>query len=504
MKYFRGKPIPRRGGASPAQYTLRSPHLRQNINKFGSLNEALSTLPTAGGKSGGLQGHASSSTCPTPVSMNTSTSRNLSNVHQSSSTPIVHQASPTTRLQHNNNNNNSMYSKQHHQFYNNRVLNSNSNSILISSLIVACAAIFFLYLGYKYINLSPPTTALLPPAASDKFPLCTGTEGKGEVNIKCIPGPQLNMTADLLQKLLAVMRPDDQQGCPESLPQAVFTVEELRTASGIQSDSEFAQLFQNILILFRHNFAWGIHPVTDDENNGHVTHLSVDTNRSIYCRLKGVVMFFLGLLYQAANYLMAGALIVAVVAAGWYGVKLWRLRKQREEQEMYALLEQVLTILQDNHAEKESMSGVGSPSFLAIVHIRDQLIAPQERASKARVWNKVAQYIRNNESRVREEVQHIHGEEFRVWQWLSDMPPKSPTSAATSPAMIKAYPGRVHTPVSAYNRGGGMPQTSSPMAMGHHYTPTSSGKPGGMNSSDMYNMNKSKDPWPYAPTTTAG
>lgn len=215
-------------------------------------------------------------------------------------------------------------------------------------------------------------------------------------------------------------------------------------------------------------------------------------------------MFLLGFLYQAANYFMAGALIVAVVAGGWYGVKLLRQRKQREEQEMYALLEQVLTILQDNHAEKESMSGVGSPSFLAIVHIRDQLIAPQERATKARVWNKVAQYIRNHESRVREEVQHIHGEEFRVWQWLSDMPPKSPTSAATSPTMIKAYPGRVHTPVSVYNRGGGMPQTSSPMSMGQHWTPTSSGKPGGMNSSDMYNMNKSKDPWPYAPTTTAG
>lgn len=399
--------------------------------------------------------------------------------------------------------------------YNSRVINNNnkssSNSILISSLIVGCAALFFMYLGYKYINLSPPaSTNLLPAAASEKFPLCTGAEPKEDINVKCIPGPQYNPTADLLQQMLVVLRPGDQLDCPEADQQSLFSVDELRATANIESDQEFSQLFQNLLILFRRNLAWGIHPVYgEDGRSDTVTYLSVDIQRSIYCRLKGVVYIVIQLLYKAANYLFAIGLALMVVAGGWYGWKLLRQRKQREEQEMYALLEQVLIILQDNHAEKEAGvggSGGNSPSFLAIVHIRDQLIPPQERSKKSRVWNKVANYIRNHESRVREEVQHIHGEEFRVWQWLSDMPPKSPISGGVnSPAIIKAYPGRVHTPV--YSRA--MPQHSSPVSMTHS-TPTSvtPGSSGSSPSAGMYNNmgggNKSKDLWPFAPTTTAG
>jgi len=54
------------------------------------------------------------------------------------------------------------------------------------------------------------------------------------------------------------------------------------------------------------------------------------------------------------------------------------------------------------------------PSYLAIAHVRDQLIAPAERQEKAQTWDQVVQYIRHKESRVREEIQHIAGDEFRL------------------------------------------------------------------------------------------
>jgi hypothetical protein len=61
------------------------------------------------------------------------------------------------------------------------------------------------------------------------------------------------------------------------------------------------------------------------------------------------------------------------------------------------------------------------PSYLAIAHVRDQLIAPAERQEKAQTWDQVVQYIRHKESRVREEIQHIAGDEFRLVATVPEM-----------------------------------------------------------------------------------
>merc|ERR1719481_598323 len=99
-------------------------------------------------------------------------------------------------------------------------------------------------------------------------------------------------------------------------------------------------------------------------------------------------------------------------AALYTGFRLWRWRedhKAEEEKDMFALVEKVLALLHEKYLNKEGVS----PTYLAIDHIRDQLIQPQDRDKSAKVWAKVVLYIRNKESRVREEVQHIQGEEFR-------------------------------------------------------------------------------------------
>ena len=58
------------------------------------------------------------------------------------------------------------------------------------------------------------------------------------------------------------------------------------------------------------------------------------------------------------------------------------------------------------------------PSYLAISHVRDELIPPAERQQKAAIWAEVVEYIRHKESRVREEIQHIAGDEFRSVRYL--------------------------------------------------------------------------------------
>ena len=81
--------------------------------------------------------------------------------------------------------------------------------------------------------------------------------------------------------------------------------------------------------------------------------------------------------------------------------------------------------------------GVVARPYLAINHIRDQLIPPQDRKRKQKLWAKVVTYIRESESRVREEVQTVYGEENRVWRWIPDMT-WAPPSTLTVPIRLSS------------------------------------------------------------------
>ena len=85
-------------------------------------------------------------------------------------------------------------------------------------------------------------------------------------------------------------------------------------------------------------------------------------------------------------------------------------------------------------------------------HIRDALVPAQDRISKSALWNKVVDHISNNESRVREEIQHISGEEFRVWRWLPSVSPAvSRKSFLTPPTSPSITPPSTPPPYSTTN-----------------------------------------------------
>jgi len=453
---FRGKTLPGCGpsintsGTTPP-YTIRSQHLRQNINKFGSLDEALATLPSN----------------RVPVT-NTPSSRHQSLVHQA--TPAPAQLPNRSNVGH------------YGQPYAGSRAKTWNNSILISSLIVGCAALFFAYLGYRYFTLSPSIHH------SDRLTLCTGSPHE-KVNIECIPGHQLNRTAELLSTLLSAIKEDKGKSCPaDATSPDVLSVQNLEQKFEAEDTAEFENLLQNVIILIKQNPAWGLQPVYEDDQ---ITSLvSLDNKFDLYCKLMYVVHQLCNLLYQAANYIVS---ILVITIASWLiflAVKYYRRRKLEREQEMFELIERVLLMLQENHADKDETGG--GPSYLAINHIRDQLIPPQDRARKVKVWAAVMKYMQKNESRVREEVQHIHGEEFRVWQWL----PSLPSPYNTSP--IKIYQGRVHNPF--YGRSHA--HTSTPISTAQRPQPGfNSGK---IPLSPPKQEAKKKDPWPFTPTTTAG
>lgn len=99
--------------------------------------------------------------------------------------------------------------------------------------------------------------------------------------------------------------------------------------------------------------------------------------------------------------------------------------------------------------------------YLAINHVRDELIPPKERLRKDAFWNKVVDYIGSHESRVREEIQHISGEEFKVWRWIETgspiaskrfsrfSMPRSPPGMTSTPNSVSP-PGPSHANMSPY------------------------------------------------------
>lgn len=86
--------------------------------------------------------------------------------------------------------------------------------------------------------------------------------------------------------------------------------------------------------------------------------------------------------------------------------------------------------------------------YLAINHVRDELIPPKERLRKDAFWNKVVDYIGSHESRVREEIQHISGEEFKVWRWIETGSPIA-SKRFSRFSMPRSPPGMTSTPNSA-------------------------------------------------------
>ncbi|XP_012945527.1 inner nuclear membrane protein Man1 isoform X2 [Aplysia californica] len=96
-------------------------------------------------------------------------------------------------------------------------------------------------------------------------------------------------------------------------------------------------------------------------------------------------------------------------------------RKEQEQREVFAMVEKIIDILQDHHEQTKGEDS-DEPLYLAVQHVRDQLLPPAQRRKLQPIWEKAFEFIAANESRIRLETRLIHGDEFEVWQWL---PPTS-------------------------------------------------------------------------------
>merc|ERR1719477_312966 len=162
--------------------------------------------------------------------------------------------------------------------------------------------------------------------------------------------------------------------------------------------------------------------------------LGLARNTSLACSVYKWGIQILDLVWRLA-WVILGMVVVALMLLGLYKLTVARrARIKKKDEEVFQLVRQATNFLYQQH-QLASREGKGGPTYLAINHIRDQLIPPQDRQAKAGVWGEVVEYIEKNESRVRQDVQKIFGEDFRVWQWLPESH-WSPSSSPPSPEYL--------------------------------------------------------------------
>jgi len=96
--------------------------------------------------------------------------------------------------------------------------------------------------------------------------------------------------------------------------------------------------------------------------------------------------------------------------------------RQREEHSKgtQELIKGIVDILQQNAMANPSQN------FMPIVHVRDQLISYADRERKKNMWADAVKDVKQNESRIRKEVQMYQGEDYDVWRWVGGHQQSSP------------------------------------------------------------------------------
>ncbi|PNF22452.1 hypothetical protein B7P43_G15419 [Cryptotermes secundus] len=299
------------------------------------------------------------------------------------------------------------------------------NSQFVSMILLAVAALFFTVLAIMYVSMR--SRDALNFGLEDKantFPICP-QEVAGAKSVTseelCVDHQEL-MPAVKMAKLLhpVLNQRAISQQCYGGHAAMMTHSDVIKWL--MKKDTTSGGLLEHHLrslkILLISNPHWGIQVVESpmaDTTGSTSSHYIVDTGGLIVTDPDLPVLCYLKTKVQGILITFMYSILGICVL---YGIKLatqWYMRRRKQDKlEVYKMVERIIELLV-NHQRNASP---GKQPFLAVNHVRDQLIPPPDRSRLAKVWNQAVQWIKNSESRVRCEMQSIAGEEFPVWRWL--------------------------------------------------------------------------------------
>ncbi|XP_077266394.1 LEM domain-containing inner nuclear membrane protein MAN1 isoform X2 [Temnothorax americanus] len=331
-----------------------------------------------------------------------------------------------------------------------------NNQNMVSMGLVAVLALFFVVLAIIYLGLGGKTETFPSLSSDNNIPQCflDGATDLKAPGVNCIMKENIESVLQLLKRLQPILtRKAVSNICENSNENPYLTdadIVEMFTSDKVTS-LEVKEDLQSAQFLIIKNPKWGISLIDINDDNGATTEMLDTLDKLFSARLNGKIgMAILNpelpmqCLVKNKLFTIFSSLLIVAIGIGIYKSYLWYLRyKKSTEREVFKLVSDIISIVETHHQNASTQPGGAQESFLAINHVRDNLILPKDRKRMAGLWERAVKFLDENESRIRREVQQVAGEEFHVWRWLpNNSLNKSPTQSAILGKKPKVWQGQ--------------------------------------------------------------
>ncbi|XP_057333911.1 inner nuclear membrane protein Man1 [Microplitis mediator] len=317
-----------------------------------------------------------------------------------------------------------------------------NNQNMVSMILVIVLALFFGGLAIVYLGLGGKSETVPSLPMDIEVPLCKSDHDKPGVN--CILEENVETVMQLLKKLRPILtRKAVAAACEDSHQLPYLTDSDIISMLKSQKvkELEITSDLHNAQLLIFENPKWGIslieveqgkdleESVFDSMENvfqsrldNKVAMVMLNPELPMMCMIKQKIMSILSTLLI----MIAG---VTMIFGGHLFVQWYIKYKKSTEREVFQLVSEIISMVELHHQSAMTTSPGGTQeSYLAINHVRDNLIPPKDRKKMAGLWEKAVKFLDENESRIRREVQQVSGEEFHVWRWLPNVSSSPPTT----------------------------------------------------------------------------
>ncbi|KAK9892498.1 hypothetical protein WA026_020488 [Henosepilachna vigintioctopunctata] len=310
--------------------------------------------------------------------------------------------------------------------------NYNSGNLLKDNLVpftvLGVAVLFFIFVGFIYLGMRSDTS--LEPSGY-KVPYCDYKNSHHTRGVNCVLEGDVQNAINLLKPIRNELKKRGIEKLCWS-PKAVDRMEDkdvvefVEEKFGVKNRTRVINDLRNLQVLIIKNPSWGLSIVqAAPEEDITEKHVVKNLDKLGFERVVNPV----SLIYlnpdipwscSIANkfFLMAktGFMLIAIFGSIYVcnlAYKRYSDYQRRHRNEVISLVEKILDVLQT-----EVVGNEGDGGYMVINHVRDMIIPVNDRKSKEKIWRQAVQFINENESRVRTEVQVVQGEEYFVWRWV--------------------------------------------------------------------------------------
>ncbi|KAF5294359.1 hypothetical protein FQR65_LT10812 [Abscondita terminalis] len=294
---------------------------------------------------------------------------------------------------------------------------------IISLILVGVALLFFVILAVMYYGMRNDSAEL--ERAGYFIPHCASMPDP-RPGFNCVLDKDIENAIHLMHLIKPeLIQRSIRYACNDPTIQPFMTeTEAIKLAYGNTGRNlEIIQKeLENLEVLAIKNANWGISLVKTDAGNDITEEQILQDMESLvsyrttkvgglavlhpdlplYCRIYNKI-------YAVFNTIIVLSAIFLTLYVTNYAYKYWKMYRNSTKDKVYEMVHRIIDVLEQ-----------AGEDYLVINHVRDMILPIQSRSQMGKVWDKAVKFINENESRVRTEVQVVHGEPYDVWRWLGN------------------------------------------------------------------------------------